>query len=192
MGLATSWQLLLLLLYYPIKKLQPIRQSTFHFNQAGEKREKFVLCLLNHGEARSRLNCILYNAPGNFWSAQIFVGGVGRGGQSLPFPLPHSPASRTFVPLCLPTPALHCVASIFRLIKRIRNLGLTFKLCQNLTFLFIFWPFFWRGIIETRWKLLQVSFLKLSFANLVWPSLLTSRCRDEGLVPLCNVIVIAI
>ena len=159
-----------------------------------------MLCLHNHGEARSRLNCILYNAPGNapgnFWSAQIFVwgggGGNGTGGQSLPFPLPRSPASRTFVSLCFPTPALHGVASIFRLIKRIRNPGLTFKLCQNLTFLFIFWPFFWRGIIWTRWKLLQVSFLKLSFANLVWPSLLTSRCRDEGLVPLCNVIVIAI
>ena len=151
-----------------------------------------MLCLHNHGEARSRLNCILYNAPGNFLPAQIFVrggGGGGTGGQSLPFPLPRSPASRTFVPLCLPTPTPHCVAPVFRLIKRIRNPGLTFKLYQNLTFLLIFWPFFWRGIIGTRWKLLQVSFLKLSFANLVWPSLLTSRCRDEGL---CNVIVIAI
>ena len=99
--------------------------------------------------------------------ANFCVGGGWERSQSLPFPLPRSPASRTFVPLCLPTPALHYVASIFRLIKRIRNPGLTFKLCQNLTFLFIFWPFFWLGIIGTRRKLLQVSFLKLSFANLV-------------------------
>ena len=42
--------------------------------------------------------------------------------------------SRSFVPLCLPTPTLHCVVPVFRLIKRIRNPGLTFKLCQNLTF----------------------------------------------------------
>ena len=28
------------------------------------------------------------------------------------------------LPLCLPTPALHCVAPVFRLIKRIRNPGL--------------------------------------------------------------------
>ena len=102
MGLATSWQLLLLLLYYPIKKLQPIRQSTFHFNQAGEKREKFVLCLLNHGEARSRLNCILYNAPGNFWSAQIFVGGGGGTGGS---ESPVSPTTFSRLPyFCAPLP----------------------------------------------------------------------------------------
>ena len=32
-------------------------------------------------------------------------------------------ASHTFVPLCLPTPTLHCVAPVFKLIKRIRNPG---------------------------------------------------------------------
>ena len=37
----------------------------------------------------------------------------GQGGQSLLLPMPHSPTSRTFVPLCLLTPALHCVAPIF-------------------------------------------------------------------------------
>ena len=47
--------------------------------------------------------------------------------------------------LCLPTPALHCVAPVFRLIKRIRNPGLTFKLCHNLIFMFIFWPLLWLG-----------------------------------------------
>ena len=36
-----------------------------------------------------------------------------RGGKSLLLPMPHSPTSRTFVPLCLLTPALHCVAPIF-------------------------------------------------------------------------------
>ena len=41
------------------------------------------------------------------------VCGRGRGGQSLPLPMPHSPTSRTFAPLCLLTPALHCVAPIF-------------------------------------------------------------------------------
>ena len=49
------------------------------------------------------------------------------------------------MPRCLPTPALHCVAPVFRLIKRIRNPGLTFKLCQNLIFMFIFWPLLWLG-----------------------------------------------
>ena len=68
-------------------------------------------------------------------------GGGRQGGQSLPLPVYRSPASRTFVPLCLPAPTLHCVAPVFRLI----NPGLTFKLCQNLTFLFIFWSLFWRG-----------------------------------------------
>ena len=37
----------------------------------------------------------------------------GQGGQSLLLPMPHSPTSRIFVPLCLLTPALHCVAPIF-------------------------------------------------------------------------------
>ena len=45
-----------------------------------------------------------------------------------------SPTSRSFVPLCLLTLTLHCVVPVFRLIKRIRNPGLTVKLCQNLTF----------------------------------------------------------
>ena len=72
-------------------------------------------------------------------------GGGGTGGSESPASRVRSPASRTFVPLCLPTPALHCVAPVFRLIKTIRNPGLTFKLCQNLTFLFIFWSLFWRG-----------------------------------------------
>ena len=52
--------------------------------------------------------------------ANFCVGGGGGGwdrGQSLPFPLPRSPASRTFVSLCLPTPALHYVAPVFRLIN---------------------------------------------------------------------------
>ena len=88
--------------------LQPIRQGTFHFNQAGEKREEFVLCLHNHGEAPSRLNCILYNAPGNapgnFWSAQIFVwgggGGWDRGSES-----PVSPTTFSRLPyFCAPLP----------------------------------------------------------------------------------------
>ena len=72
----------------------------------------------------------------------------GRGGrgrqrdQSLPLPVPRSPASRTFVPLYLPTPTLHSIAPVFSLIKRIRHPGVTFKLCQNLAFLFIFWFIF--------------------------------------------------
>ena len=70
-------------------------------------------------------------------------GGRGRqGGQSLPLPVPRSPASRTFVPLYLPTPTLHSIAPVFSLIKRIRHPGVTFKLCQNLTFLSIFWFIF--------------------------------------------------
>ena len=77
-------------------------------------------------------------------------GGGGQGGQSLPLPVLRSTASRTFVPLCLPTPTLHCVSPVFRLIKRIRSPGLTFKLCQNLTLLFIFWPSSGGGIIGSR------------------------------------------
>ena len=45
-------------------------------------------------------------------------GGERRHGRS------ESLASRTFVPLCLPTPTLHCVAPVFKkLIERIRNPG---------------------------------------------------------------------
>ena len=56
-----------------------------------------------------------------------------------------APVSCSFVPLCLPTLTLHCVASVFSLIKRIKNPGSIFKLGQKLTFLFIFWRLFWRG-----------------------------------------------
>ena len=73
--------------------------------------------------------------------------GGGQGGQSLPLPVPCSPTFRTFMPLYLPTLTLHCVAPVFRLIKRIKNPGLIFKLCQNLTFLFIFWP-----LVDIKWK----------------------------------------
>ena len=104
--------------------------------------------------------------PNRFPVQPDLVGGE-QGGQSLPLPVPRSPASRTFVPLCLPTLTLHGVAPIFRLIKKIRSPGLTFKLCQNLTLLFIFWPLFWRGDHWFRWKLLQVSFL--NYAKFHWP-----------------------
>ena len=97
----------------------------------------------------------LHDVEDPYYSLQWGGGGVGeQGGQSLPLPVPRSPASRTFVPLYLPTPALHCVAPVFRLIKRIRDLGLTFKLCRNLTFFFIFWPLFWQG---DRWFLMKVT-----------------------------------
>ena len=36
-------------------------------------------------------------------------GGGGQGGDNLPLPAPRSPASRTFLFLCLPTPALYCI-----------------------------------------------------------------------------------
>ena len=35
--------------------------------------------------------------------------GGGQGGENLPLPVPRSPASRTFLFLCLPTPALYCI-----------------------------------------------------------------------------------
>ena len=38
-------------------------------------------------------------------------GGTGRG-HNLPLPVPRSPASRTFLSLCLPTPALYCVSPV--------------------------------------------------------------------------------
>ena len=68
-------------------------------------------------------------------------GGV-QGDQSLPLP----------VLLC---PFVSRIPPVFRLVKRIRNPGLTFKLCQNLTSLFVSWPLF----VGSRLKLLQVSFL---------------------------------
>ena len=74
-----------------------------------------------------------------------------------------SSASRSFVPLCLPTPALHCVVPAFRLIKRIRNPGLTFKLCQNLTFFNILvhsWPLLWRGDHWVPMKVITVHDLR--------------------------------
>ena len=38
--------------------------------------------------------------------------GGGQGGHNLPPPVPRSPASRTFLSLCLPTPALYCVSPV--------------------------------------------------------------------------------
>ena len=55
--------------------------------------------------------------------------------QGLPLPVHGSPASRDFVPLCLPTLTLHCVAPVFRLIKRIRNPGLKTELNNPVNFL---------------------------------------------------------
>ena len=48
-------------------------------------------------------------------------GGGGTGGLSLPLPVPYSLTSRTFTPFYLPTLTLHCVAPVFRLIKRIKT-----------------------------------------------------------------------
>ena len=104
---------------------------------------------------RIRLRCSI-SICFKFLTAGLYVvtkdnlveeGGGGQGGQSLPLPVPCSPTFRTFMPLYLPTLTLHCVAPIFRLIKRIKNPGLIFKLCQNLTFLFIFWP-----LVDMKWK----------------------------------------
>ena len=94
------------------------------------------------------------------WEKLELGGGGGRAGagQSLPLLVPRSPASRTFVPLCLPTPTLHCVAPAVRLTKRIRNLSLTFKLCQYLTFLFVSWPLFWRGDHRVPMKVITSRF----------------------------------
>ena len=101
------------------------------------KDDKWIIKQLLH---RSHLrNC---NGCDYIWKSGYILVGGGTGGQSLLLSLPRSAASRTFVPLCFPTPTLHCVAPVFRIIKRIRNPGLTFKLCQNLTFLSIFWPLF--------------------------------------------------
>ena len=64
-----------------------------------------------------------------------------------------SPASRTmfshlpyfYAPLSPDShPSLCC--SLLQ-VKRIKNPGLIFKLCQNITFLFIFWP-----LVDIEWK----------------------------------------
>ena len=39
-------------------------------------------------------------------------GGGGTGGHNLSLPIPRPPPSRTFVSLCLPTPALYCVSPV--------------------------------------------------------------------------------
>ena len=39
-------------------------------------------------------------------------GGGGQWGHNLLLPVPRSPASRTFLSLCLPTPALYCVSPV--------------------------------------------------------------------------------
>ena len=39
-------------------------------------------------------------------------GGGGQGGHNLPLPVPRSPASRTLLSLCLPTPALYCISPV--------------------------------------------------------------------------------
>ena len=55
----------------------------------------------------------------------------GQGGHNLPLPVPHSPASRTFLSLCLPTTALSCVSPVITYIKKIRSAGLVLKLWCN-------------------------------------------------------------
>ena len=40
--------------------------------------------------------------------------GGGQGGDNFPLPAPRSPASRTFLFLCLPTPALYCIFPVIR------------------------------------------------------------------------------
>ena len=37
------------------------------------------------------------------FAVEVQSGGGGRGGHNLPLPVPHSPASRSFFSLCLPT-----------------------------------------------------------------------------------------
>ena len=128
------------------------RQQAF-ISQGADKRNLFI----NHRELFSWPLCLI------LWMislGEIRVGGGGRAGagQSLPLLVPRSPASRTFVPLCLPTPTLHCVAPAVRLTKRIRNLSLTFKLCQYLTFLFVSWPLFWRGDHRVPMKVITSRF----------------------------------
>ena len=120
-----------------------------------------------------------------------------QGGQSLPLPVPRSPASRTFVPLCLPTPALHCVAPVFRLIKRIRNPGFNFQTVPWLNILVHFLVFVLAegSLVPDESYYRSVFLIKLSFTNrfiTVWPSLLTSRYRDESFSSLCKVIAITI
>lgn len=46
------------------------------------------------------------------------------GGHSLPSPVPHSPASCTVVPVCLPAPTLNCITLVFRSIKKDPKPGL--------------------------------------------------------------------
>ena len=40
------------------------------------------------------------------------IKGGEQGGHNLPLPVPHSPASRMFLSLCLPTLALYCVSPV--------------------------------------------------------------------------------
>ena len=50
-------------------------------------------------------------------------GGWDTGGHGVPSPVPHSLSFWTFVPICLPTPTLHCITPIFGSVISIRNLG---------------------------------------------------------------------
>ena len=52
-----------------------------------------------------------------FFKEDSYELGGGTGGQSLLLLVPRSPSSRTLVPLCLPTPTLHCVAPVFKIKK---------------------------------------------------------------------------
>ena len=93
------------------------------------------------------------------------MGGGGQGGQSLPLSVPRSPAPRTFVPLCLPTPALHCVAPVFKLIKRIRNPLFNFQTVPKLDILVRFLAFVLAGgsLIPDESYYRSVFLIKLSF-----------------------------
>ena len=146
----------------------------------------------------------------------LFTFGEGRQGVSLQFPVLRSSASRTFVscrcyiihfsvrgdrgvrvsrflyhvlPLpyfCVPLPPdYHPWLCCSRLLV---NQSLTFKLSQNLTFLFIFWSLFWREDHRTDERYYRSVFLiKLS---LTWLSQFDHRFWS--LSPLCDLIAIAI
>ena len=54
-----------------------------------------------------------YQLLGVIISLSLMIGGGGgQGGHNLPLPVPRSPASRMFLSLCLPTPALYCVSPV--------------------------------------------------------------------------------
>ena len=86
--------------------------SLLRASERGKRtREKHVPFLIEREVVTSRCHGSKIYGPQQTEVLQS-GGGGGQGGHNLPLQVPCSPASRTFLSLCPPTPALYCVSPV--------------------------------------------------------------------------------